>query len=123
MSNVHPNYIKSSNLILSIILIGCINFFLPGNSFSDGRSIATIIFIFTAIGILAYLVRQGLSWVKYLLLVLSIIGTIPSLILALSGNTIVGILNITQGILQIWAIVLLFKIPKSTNEAISNDVI
>ena len=120
MSNVHPNYIKSSNIILSTIVIACIILLLKSTSFTIARTIGAMVSTFIIIGTLAYLVRKGYIWVKYLLLAFSIIGTLPALFLALSENTIVGILNITQIILQTWAVVLLFKVPKSVET--STDV-
>ena len=63
---------------------------------------------------IGYLVSKGTEWIKYVLLVILILGLLgfPIVIANLKNEPVVGIINIVQTILQIWALVLLFKIPK-----------
>jgi hypothetical protein len=39
----------------------------------------------------------------------------PAMIMALQTDPVVGVLNIIQTALQIWAVVLLFKVPKTAS--------
>ena len=63
---------------------------------------------------IGYLVGKGTEWIKYVLLVILILGLLgfPFIIANLKNEPVVGIINIVQTVLQIWALVLLFKIPK-----------
>lgn len=111
---IHPNYIKSSDLIFITAVLGIINFFFSPKILSSGFAIIVAIFTLLFIAGLGVLVKQGFSWVKYLLLALLLFGLlgIPFIIKNMTTNPIVGIVNIIQTVLQIWALVLLFKIRK-----------
>lgn len=116
---VHPNYIKSSELAFISAGLGIINLSLSPVVFSNSIAIITAILTLIFVFGLAYLIRFGFSWVKYLLLALFIIGIfgIPIIIKNLYENPIVGIINLVQTVLQIGSIVLLFKIPKAKNSS------
>ena len=111
---VHKNYIKSSDLMLISVGLGIINFLLVPEIFSSGRSIFIGIVTLLLLGGLALAIRNGVSWIKYLLLVMMIFGfiSIPFLIKNLEENPPVGIINIIQNAFQFWSLILLFKIPK-----------
>lgn len=118
VKQIHTNYIKSSNLIFGTVGLGLINFFFSSDLLNTGQNIATAIFTLVIIAGIGYLVRQGKNWVKYLLLVFMIfvlIG-IPFIIDNIVQRPVVGIVNIAQTIMQLWATVLLFKIPKLTDK-------
>jgi len=110
----HPNFIKSSNLILGSAGLGLMNFFFSSEILNNGENIfIAVITILFIIG-LGFLVRQGKSWVKYLLLVLTIFGLIgiPFIMNNIIEKPVVGMINILQTIMQVWAMILLFRIPK-----------
>jgi len=109
---IHQNFIKSSNLIFITAGLGLINFFFSPEFLSNGFNITIAIFTFAFIVVIGFLVRQGYNWVKIFLLVLTILGLIgiSFTLKNLTEKPIVGIINITQTILQIWAVILLFKI-------------
>lgn len=113
-TQVHPNYIKASELIFITAGLGIINFFFSPEILSSGFAIIIAVFTLLFIAGLGVLIKQGFSWIKYLLLALFIFGLlgIPFIIKNITTNPIVGIVNIIQTILQIWALVLLFKISK-----------
>jgi hypothetical protein len=113
---LHPNYIKSSNLILATLGLGLMNTFFSKEIFSSVQNIATAATTLLFIAGLAYLVRQGKDWVKYLLLVVMILGMfgLPFIFINIIENPVVGVLNIAQTAMQVWAVVLLFKIPKQS---------
>jgi hypothetical protein len=117
---LHQNYIKASNLIYLCAFLGLINVFLLRETYTSTLKIATLIFTFAFIVGLGLLIRQGFEWIKYLLLFIMIFGLIgiPTWIKNLSEIPILGIINITQIILQFWALILVFKVPKkeSINE-------
>lgn len=76
--------------------------------------------IFTAISSLAfvfgigYLISKGTKSMKYVCLVILILGVLifPFLLSNLINQPLIGLINIIQTILQIWSLILLFKIPK-----------
>src|SRR5215204_12846 len=114
---LHPKFINSSNLIFISAILGILNFTvsktLVYNSFTLTVAIGSVLFV---IG-LGFLVRQGFDWVKYLLLIITILGLVgvPTFLKNLMEDTFVGIVNILQLILQIYSVVLLFQIPKDAN--------
>lgn len=114
---LHENFIKSSNLIFITFGLGLINLFMTTSELVTGThkaiAITTMLFILG----LGYLVRQGFGWVKYLPLVLTILGliSIPVTIMNLGQRPIVGLINVAQTVLQVWAMIILFKIPKTTD--------
>lgn len=61
-----------------------------------------------------YLISKGIEWTKYMLLIILILGLLvfPFVISNLKNELVMGLIIIVQTILQIWATVLLFKIPK-----------
>lgn len=64
---------------------------------------------------IGYLVSKGTEWIKYILLIILILGLLgfPFIIASIKNEPVIGIINIVQTILQIWALILLFKIPKT----------
>jgi len=119
---VHENFIKSSNLIFISAALGLINVFLTKGELGSTKLIASAILTLLFVGGLGYIVRQGYAWIKYLLLVLMIfglIGIVGLIIMNFEKQPLTSIVNIIQTILQTWATVLLFIIPKKTAEDIS----
>ena len=122
IKKVHENFIKSSNLIFISAALGLINLFLTKGELGSTKLIVSAILTLLFVGGLGYIVRQGYAWIKYLLLVLMIfglIGIVGILIMNLEKQPLITTVNIIQTILQTWATVLLFIIPKKTVEDIS----
>ena len=120
---IHPNYINSSNLIFGSVGLGLINFFFSSDVLNTGQNIATAILTLVIIAGIGFLVRQGKDWVKYLLLVFTVLGliSIPFIINTISQGPVVGLINIAQTIMQIWAMVLLFKVPKKAEDKTNDE--
>ena len=120
---IHPNYIKSSNLIFGTVGLGLINFFFARELLNTAQNIATAILTLVIIVGLGYLVRQGKDWVKYVLLVFMVFGliSIPFIINNIVQMPIVGLINIAQTIMQLWATVLLFKVPKIVDDKTDSE--
>jgi uncharacterized membrane protein len=120
---IHPNYTKSSNLIFGTVGLGLINFFFSSDLLNTGQNIATAILTLVIIAGIGFLVRRGKAWVKYLLLVFTVLGLIgiPFIINNITQRPVVGLINIVQTIMQIWAMVILFKVPKKTDEKMNNE--
>ncbi|HZK96704.1 MAG TPA: hypothetical protein VFC67_21070 [Prolixibacteraceae bacterium] len=114
---VHSNFIKASNLIFATVGLGIINFFFSRDNLSNGAKILAEIFGLLCICVLGLLVRRGYAWgVKYLFLLSTIFGLIL-IMLILSNQTqnpIVFIVPIAQTVIQAWAMILLFRVPKIT---------
>ena len=110
---VHPNEIKSSNLILISAGLGLLNMFISPEVFT---SFSLILIGLITIGIISAIgigIRNGIHWIKYVILVLVVLGlfSFPIFIQTMYSNLIAGIVNIIQSLLQIIAVVLLF-IPR-----------
>lgn len=122
--SLHPNYIKSSNLIFGTVGLGVINLFLSSDILNSGKNIAIAVLTLIIIIGLGYIVRLGKSWIKYLLLVFTILGliSIPATINKLSQSYILGIINIAQTLMQAFAVFILFRIPKPSRKTDLNSL-
>ncbi|MDB5257788.1 MAG: hypothetical protein JWM14_2483 [Chitinophagaceae bacterium] len=123
---IHPNFIKSSNLILIMVGLGLINMFLTSEYLTSGKQITISIGSLLFIAALAYFVRQGKSWMKYVLLVLTIIGLLvdPRPLNHFIPDSIFAGIGLVQALLQIVATVLLFLVPaeNSSDKIIDSEV-
>lgn len=113
-NQIHNNYIKASELIFISIGLGVVNIFLSPAVLTNSFSVfvAILIFLFM-LGNTAF-IRQGYRWAKILYIVLFVLGLffdVPSILKILVENPIVGIINLTQIVLQTWALILLIQIP------------
>ena len=120
MPTVHPNYIKASNLSLLLLIIGLTNFLLVvAPQLSVGRGILVLAMMITLTGGMAYLLRKGIEWVKYVFLAIMILSHINRAEWASMLNG--GIVRILSFIvvtgLSVWILWLLFTIP---NQPIAN---
>ncbi|MDQ0067467.1 hypothetical protein [Chryseobacterium lathyri] len=112
---IHPNHTKAANLMYLSGALGIGNMIWIYESLNSPSSItgaiATLAFIFG----MGYLASKGTDWIKYVLLIIFLIGLIgiQSIYLNLLSDPVLGILSIAQTILQIWTIIVLFQVPKS----------
>jgi hypothetical protein len=90
-----------------------INSYFMGDQLQNPQAITVLIVLTVLMLGLAYLVRQGKNWIKYLLLVLFVIGLIPAISIMTVSPIPIATLNMVQNILQLWIIILLFTIPKT----------
>jgi hypothetical protein len=105
------NYIKSSNLIFISAVLGAINLLLlPGLLLSKAAIIVGLFTLFFLIA-LGIMIRLGISWIKYLLLILVLLGltSLPLIIRNFLTRPLNGTFTIVQSIIQIYAVVLLFQ--------------
>ncbi|MEA9413987.1 hypothetical protein [Flavobacterium sp. PL02] len=109
--SLNPNYIKSSNFIFISVGLGLINFLLSPHILSSKSAMIVSIITLSLLFIAGLLVRFQISWIKYLLLALILIGfnSLPSLIKEeLTTHPINAIFTILQAITLIYATILLF---------------
>ena len=111
---VHANYKKAANLIYVSAALGLINVILSPEHINAFGIIVAIFSLGLIVGI-GYLVSTGNEWIKYVLLVLMILGllAIPYMLLNIVNKPVIGIINIIQTALQIYSLVLLFRISKT----------
>ena len=111
---IHANHKKSADIIYLSGVLGIVNLILSYETLYNGMKIFIALVSLAFVFGIGYLISKGTEWIKYLLLVILILGLLgfPFLIANLKNEPFVGIINIVQTILQIWALVLLFKIPK-----------
>lgn len=110
----HPSYINASNLILITFVLSIIYSFLPGIVIMAGAwPVSVAIRLLTLV--LAYLVRKGMNWTKYVLLALAVLGLIilPDSLMTVKEYPLPTLVSLLQVALLIWAAVLLFRIPKA----------
>ncbi|AXB56700.1 hypothetical protein [Flavobacterium fluviale] len=110
--SLNSNFIKSSNLIFISALLGIINLLLSPEIISSQKGLKTSIITILLILTLGVLIRYGVSWIKYILLILIILGLFntPAVIkYMLIYNPINAIIIILQSLVQISATVLLFR--------------
>lgn len=111
---IHPNHKKSAELIYISGLLGIGNLIMTYENLDNGMKIFTALFSLAFVFGIGYIVSKGIDWIKYVLLVILILGLLgfPFIIANLKNEPVVGTINIVQTVLQIWSLVLLFKIPK-----------
>jgi hypothetical protein len=113
---VHKNYIKSSNFFLASIPLGIINMLLMPEFFNSGSDIFSgIITLLFLLGI-GIFIRKGFDWMKYVLLVIMLIGFFgyPAMLQLLLHYPVVGGISLLQTALQIISLCLLFSMPQHT---------
>ena len=115
-----PNFIKASNLIFISSLLGVIGFFLR-SQMSTYEIIIGIISVCFVAGI-ALLIRKGYQWMKWVMLILTVLGvaaTVMVLPVIMRQKLIIAINSSLQTILQIIATILMFLPKKSLPEVAS----
>lgn len=120
---IHENHIKSSNLIFISLFIGVLNFLLYMIFTQNKGGILSALVSFIFIGILGNLIRKGYD-LKVFLLVLFVIGVLGSfrtLFFNLINYPLNGILSLSQLILELLSIILLFRIPKEFESIKTNE--
>lgn len=117
---LHPNYNKAARLLF---LSGGI-FILNALFTSDITSVyshesSVVLLASVVIFAFAWYVRRGHGWLKYVLLALILVGlfSIQSTVDEVKQNPVGGIVDIATSIMEIWAVVLLFMIPKRISVA------
>lgn len=110
---IHPNHIKAGYMIYLSGAIGVGIFIwkfdqLP-NPFYNIFPLIALCVIFA----MGYLIKRGTDWLKYVLLMFVVVGTMgmPMVLMNIMNDPILAVANCIQGILQIWAVILMFMIP------------
>jgi len=106
---IDPFYKKAANIIYLSAAVGLLIAILTPESFSNGFGIIKEVFYFGIILSIGYIVSNGNASIKYVLLILALIGT-PFVLFNIVNNLTLGIIILTQAILQIYAIILLFRV-------------
>jgi hypothetical protein len=109
---VHQHYITASNFILASAGVAGVGFIYNAYyqpQFSLFGGIISLLIV-AGIGLLA---RIGTPWLKYVLLVLAVIGlfALPIMIWFYFTQPFILLINLLQTVLQIIALVFLFKAP------------
>ncbi|MBA5791984.1 hypothetical protein H1R17_03645 [Flavobacterium sp. xlx-214] len=112
---IHPNHTKAAQLMYISAALGIINMILSPDILSNFFGIFIAFLVLAIIVAMGYLVSKGYDWMKYVLLIFMIFGliTLPIMIINITQNPIITVVNIIQTILQIYALMLLFKIPNN----------
>ena len=111
---IHPNHKKSAELMYLSGALGIGNIIWTYETLDSGIKIFIALISVAFVFGIGYLISKGTEWIKYALLVILLLGLLgfPFIIANLKNEPVVGIINIVQTLLQIWALILLFKIPK-----------
>lgn len=108
---VSADQLLAAKLMYLTGVIGILNLVMMRNSPLYGSSptvgIISVAFIF-GIGVL---ISKGFEWMKYILLIIMLLGLLafPFILYNIMSAPVIGIANVVQTILQIYALVLLFK--------------
>ncbi|MDF2454141.1 MAG: hypothetical protein K0R51_134 [Cytophagaceae bacterium] len=122
-STLHKNYKTASNLIIATLILDPIEFF-----YSKYLGMTKDEIVFEGLGILfialtAYAIRKGVTWVKYILLVFTLLGILAIAMSVGKVNVVSVSITVLQVMLMAWALVLLFKIPGPTEQdALDSDI-
>jgi hypothetical protein len=121
---IHENYIKSSNLQLWSMGLTFIITIIIGSTGSNGFAVLVGILSMIVAFVLALLTRQGYEWMKIVLTVLCGIALLfePfTLVISFNNNPLVGFINITQCVLQVTAVVKLYRIPADWKPEVTEE--
>lgn len=103
-------YVLASNIIFASLVLGLLNFFI-GKSIIIDFSIVGGVFSLIVTFIFGLMARTETSWLKYVLMVFSAIGLISIPFTVIMYPTM-ALINFGQIILNVIAIVFLFKAPE-----------
>lgn len=106
----------SSYLLIFSAFLGVLNVILSPDLNAIAEYLISLI-VFCIIIVFAVLVYKKVNWIKYVLLVLVVLGifNIPYIINDLKYYPINGTINIIQSLVQIYAVIILFLDKKSNN--------
>lgn len=117
--NIHPNANIASNMLRLYALLTIVNYFLFSKRNSLTQAEAIFIAILLLLGI-AYLIRKGYNWIRWIMLVLVVIGLALDVFIlpqVFKLGLVNGMITITLDLIQIAATVLIFipyRIPVNT---------
>ncbi|MBC8006142.1 MAG: hypothetical protein H7X84_11760 [Verrucomicrobia bacterium] len=117
---LHPNYIKAARLLFLSGGISILNALFTSDITSVYSHESSVVMLASVvIFVFAWYVRRGHGWLKYVLLALVLVGlfSIQATVDEVKQNPVGGMINIATSIMQVWAVVLLFMIPKRTSVA------
>lgn len=112
----HSNFIKASYLIFVMLLLGLIKYFYDPYIFANLKDILIAVFNIVFFLGLGLLLRQGFDWLKYVLLVLTVLGLIniqSRVGYVIHKPNLITIIVIIQRVILLIATILLFLVPKS----------
>lgn len=117
---LHPNYNKAARLLFLSGGISILNALFTSDITSVYSHESSVVMLASAvIFAFAWYVRRGHGWLKYVLLALILVGLffIQATVDEVKQNPVGGIVDIATSIMQVWAVVLLFMIPKRVSVA------
>ncbi|PQA90001.1 hypothetical protein B0A69_21510 [Chryseobacterium shigense] len=111
---IHPHHTKAANIMYLSGVLSIATMIWTYEDFKTTLSLLIGVAILAFIFGMGYLAGKGTEWVKLVLLITFLLGLLglPSIYLSLFTNPVVGILSSIQTILQVWVLVLLFKVKK-----------
>ncbi|PKB16363.1 hypothetical protein [Flavobacterium sp. 5] len=114
-TSLNTNFIKSSNLIFISAGLGSINFLLSPDILVSKKATILCVMSISLVFAVGLLIRFGISWVKFLLLFLIILGfnSLPKFIKEeFANHPFNAVITVLQSVIQIYATLLLFLKPK-----------
>jgi hypothetical protein len=120
-NQISPNYIKASNLIFLTAGLLLIRLFILSDENPFGMNIYAVIIDLLFFGGMGILIRRGVKWIKYVLLLIIIIILFGALSTLKSNSLFAILIYVIQTVTQIWAVILLFM--KNKSEKIEDTVL
>jgi hypothetical protein len=124
-NKLHKNYQKACNLIIAALLLDPIEFFISKYLGMSNDELVFELLGLVFIAFTAYVARRGVDWVKYILLILTLLGvaTVVMSVKYAAVATAPLLITVLQVIVMAWATFLLFQIPRLSNhEALDSDI-
>ncbi|MDR2236421.1 MAG: hypothetical protein LBE92_09870 [Chryseobacterium sp.] len=114
-TDIHPDYKKVANIFYLCGALGIASMIWTYEQFNTplGWFIGTAVIAFTFA--LGYFAGKGNQLVRYFIIISFALGCfgLPFIPITLKTDPVLGVLNIIQILLQIWAIIVLLRIPGS----------
>lgn len=116
-NNLHSSIKLASNLVFISVILGALNMFFIQTTFSISGSTAEQlpgIFSLVFVAATGYGIRLGFSWIRFLLLIFYVLGTLLGfglLTFLLHHAPIAGAIYLLQALIQLAVIILLFLKP------------
>jgi len=111
---IHPNLKKAANLIYLSGALGIANMIWTFEKFTSPFAVLVGILVIAFIFVIGNQIEKGNEIARYLFIIIFCLGliAISGVLLTTAADPVLGILNIFQTVLQLWAVILLIRMPK-----------
>lgn len=111
---IHPHHVAAGNIIFFSAILGFANLILNFDIVTFNSNMWLDVMGLLLFMLMGYYAQRGSETIKYFFLLLFILASMGVIDLILKGqmNLLFNTICLVQCILQIWAVILLFRVPK-----------